>query len=107
MGGYYASIAKSLERIADALEKMTAPSGQDWGPKDEERFIQALEKAFQEEALRLQAKDTGLFQIPGAFSGGQRRKEKKHGSDYLYGAWAPGYLWADLFGPGHRVDMGG
>ena len=26
MGGYYASIAKSLERIADALEKMTAPS---------------------------------------------------------------------------------
>ena len=29
MGGYYASIAKSLERIADALEKMTAPSGQD------------------------------------------------------------------------------
>lgn len=62
MGGYYASIAKSLERIAEALEKMTAPSGQGWGPKDEERFIQALEKAFQEEALRLQAKDTGLFQ---------------------------------------------
>ena len=29
MGGYYASIAKNLERIADALEKMTAPSGQD------------------------------------------------------------------------------
>ena len=28
MGGYYARIAKSLERIADALEKMTAPSGQ-------------------------------------------------------------------------------
>lgn len=26
MGGYYASIAKSLERIADALEKQTAPS---------------------------------------------------------------------------------
>lgn len=26
MGGYYARIAKSLERIADALEKMTAPS---------------------------------------------------------------------------------
>ena len=25
MGGYYASIAKSLERIADALEKQTAP----------------------------------------------------------------------------------
>lgn len=29
MGGYYASIAKSLERIADALEKMTAPKSQD------------------------------------------------------------------------------
>lgn len=28
MGGYYANIAKSLERIADALEKMTSPSGQ-------------------------------------------------------------------------------
>lgn len=26
MGGYYASIAKSLERIAEALERMTAPS---------------------------------------------------------------------------------
>lgn len=26
MGGYYASIAKSLERIANALEKQTAPS---------------------------------------------------------------------------------
>lgn len=31
MGSYYASIAKSLERIADALEKMAAPGGQDQG----------------------------------------------------------------------------
>ena len=59
MGGYYANIAKSLERIADALEKMTTPGGQDQGRGE---LRNQLTIAFQEEALRLQAKDTGLFQ---------------------------------------------
>ena len=54
MGGYYASIAKSLERIADALEKMTAPGGQDQGQGE---LRNQLTMAFQEEASRLQAKD--------------------------------------------------
>ena len=36
MGSYYASIAKSLERIADALEKMATPGGQDQGQSVEE-----------------------------------------------------------------------
>ena len=76
MGGYYASIAKSLERIADALEKMTAPSGQGWGPKDEERFIQALEKAFQEEVLRLQAKDPACSKSRGLSQAGKKKGEK-------------------------------
>lgn len=44
MGGYYASIAKSLERIADALEKMTAPSGQGWGPEDEKQLLGVFER---------------------------------------------------------------
>ena len=60
MGGYYASIAKSLERIADALEKMTAPSvdGREVAGKSDEcgfpdelkeemgRFQAAFEKAY-------------------------------------------------------------
>ncbi len=59
MGSYYASIAKSLERIADALEKMAAPGGQDQGQGE---LRNQLTMAFQEEASRLQMKDTGLFQ---------------------------------------------
>lgn len=54
MSGYYASIAKSLERIADALEKRNAPGGQDQG---QDEFRNQLAMAFQEETLRLQAKD--------------------------------------------------
>ena len=60
MGGYYASIAKSLKRIADALEKMTAPSvdGREVAGKSDEcgfpdelkeemgRFQAAFEKAY-------------------------------------------------------------
>ena len=59
MGSYYASIAKSLERIVDTLEKMTAPGGQGQGQGE---LRNQLTMAFQEEALRLQAKDAGLFQ---------------------------------------------
>ena len=47
-------IAYALNRIANALEKMTAPGGQDQG-QDELR--NQLTMAFQEEALRFQAKD--------------------------------------------------
>ena len=56
MGGYYASIAKSLERIADALEKMTAPSGQD---------RELLEKIESETLYKHQApeKDTGAAAV--------------------------------------------
>ena len=43
MGGYYASIAKSLERIADALEKMTAPS------VDGRELIEKIEKEMDKE----------------------------------------------------------
>lgn len=42
MGGYYASIAKSLERIADALEKQTAPRVD--GKELFERFKDEMDK---------------------------------------------------------------
>ena len=56
MGGYYARIAKSLERIADAQEKMTAPSGQD---------RELLEKIESEALYKHQApaEDTGAAAI--------------------------------------------
>ena len=46
MGSYYASIAKSLERIADALEKMTAPS------VDGKRLFEEVKKRMDEEIER-------------------------------------------------------
>ena len=53
------NIDKNLKRIADALEKKNAPGGQDQGQGE---LRNQLTMAFQEEASRLQVKDTGLFQ---------------------------------------------
>lgn len=52
MGSYYASIAKSLERIADALEKQIAPSV--GGKELFERFKDEMDK---EITRRLQARN--------------------------------------------------
>ena len=46
MGSYYASIAKSLERIADALEKQTAPS------VDGKELFERIKGEMQKEAER-------------------------------------------------------
>lgn len=53
------NIDKNLARIADALEKKNAPGGQDQGQGE---LRNQLTMAFQEEASRLQMKDTGLLQ---------------------------------------------
>ena len=56
MGGYYASIAKSLERIADTLEKMTAPS------VDGRELYKEIKIAFEKEALRREREYAAAFQ---------------------------------------------
>lgn len=50
VGSYYASIAKSLERIADALEKMTAP-----GADGRELCEKAKREIWEEISQNLQA----------------------------------------------------
>lgn len=52
MGSYYASIAKSLERIADALEKQAAPS------VDGKELLEKIKSEMEKEVTRrLQAQN--------------------------------------------------
>lgn len=55
----FESIAKSFERVAAAMEKENAPGGLGQGQGE---VRNQLTMAFQEEALRFQSKDAGLFQ---------------------------------------------
>lgn len=52
-------IADALLRVANAMEKMAAPGGLGQGQGE---LRNQLTMAFQEEALRFQLKDAGLFQ---------------------------------------------
>lgn len=53
MGGYYASIAKSLERIADALEKQTASSVESQGQTTKKYFLRGTKEQSGEDRKKL------------------------------------------------------